>query len=133
MNDTQSKIAAYLCRQVYVAWLDSESNPSNEDRAAHCTVAVDYKGPSNQSQHRLVSLAAEMGKCRLEFHQTKFFTREINRHMVSLFFFFFIHLLICILYQFFCLLLSGKCIYHGLCNPFLLGVTWYAVIISSHR
>ena len=73
MNDIQLKIAAYLCRQVCASWLDSESNPSNEGRVVHCTVAVNYRDLSDQNQHRLVSLAAEIIKYILEFHQTKKF------------------------------------------------------------
>lgn len=71
MNDIQLEIAAYLCRQVCASWLDSESNPSNEGRVVHCTVAVNYRDLSDQNQHRLVSLAAEIIKYILEFHQTK--------------------------------------------------------------
>lgn len=73
MNDIQLEIAAYLCRQVCASWLDSESNPSNEGRVVHCTVAVNYRDLSDQNQHRLVSLAAEIIKYILEFHQTKKF------------------------------------------------------------
>ena len=73
MNDIQLEIAAYLCQQVCASWLDSESNPSNEGRVVHCTVAVNYRDLSDQNQHRLVSLAAEIIKYILEFHQTKKF------------------------------------------------------------
>lgn len=73
MNDIQLEIVAYLCRQVCASWLDSESNPSNEGRVVHCTVAVNYRDLSDQNQHRLVSLAAEIIKYILEFHQTKIF------------------------------------------------------------
>lgn len=81
MNGIQLKIAAHLCRQVCASWLDSESNPSNEGRVVHCTVVVNYKDLSDQNQHRLVSLAAEIIKYILELHQTKIFTREMNRHI----------------------------------------------------
>ena len=73
MNNIQLEIAAYLCRQVCASWLDSESSPSNEGRVVHCTVAVNYRDLSDQNQHRLVSLAAEIIKYILEFHQTKKF------------------------------------------------------------